>query len=194
MLMDILAGARRGAAWALLALVVAVPSVARAADCTIPGTSTQVVLYQDAHFIVVASPAAVLAVDLSTDYPPPPSEKAPYIYPTNFHQATGNSADAPLLVQVCPLGVTAGTVWNLEASMDDLLNPVGNQSISAQKVAYARRLLNRWTTLSNNPTIVYTGVGSQPVTLALYFEVQLDGSEQAGAYRGALHFNVLAAN
>jgi hypothetical protein len=192
-MLNTLARARRVAPWALLALVATALPFARAADCTIPGASTQVVLYQDTHFTVVGTPAAVVTVDLSKDYPPPPSKKPPYIYGTNFHPALGVQPDAPLLVRVCPVGVTAGAVWNLELSMDDMVDPLTNQSISAQKVAYSRRMLKNWTTLSNEPTIAYTGVGGLPVTLALYFQVQLDGSEQAGGYRGAVQFEVLAA-
>lgn len=192
-MLRMLARARRGVAPALLALVATAPLVARAQDCTIANTDSQVVLYRDAHFVVAASPAADVTVDLTTDYPPPPTAKAPYVYDTNFHPASGTLADAPLLVKICPVGVTENTVWNLQASMDDLVDPVDNQSISATKVAYSRRLMSTWTTLSNDPLIVYTGVGSQPVTLALYFQVWLDGSERAGAYRGALHLDVLAA-
>lgn len=183
-----LAGARRVAPWALFALVTTALPFARA-DCPTLATPNYL-LYKDAHFSVYAYPAPVVNVDLSTSYPPPPSEKPPYVYGTNFHPAVGEQADSPLTVQVCPVGVAS--VWNLRLSVDDLVDRVTNQTISANKVFYTKNMLATWIQLNNNPWVIATGSGDTVVTLKLYFQIHLDGSEQSGAYAGALHFDIFA--
>lgn len=186
--------------WTIVGALAALFGLAQAgAACTIPGAPSQVLLYQDARVAVVAAPSAAISLDLSGNYPPPPGKRAPYVYPTNFHPALPGSSsgpsgsDVPLHVRVCPAGLGATAVWNLQLSIDDLIDPATNARIPASELAYRRRLLSAWTAGSNVPTIVYTGQGSAPVDLYFYFEARLTGAEAAGAYQGTVHFSVLAS-
>lgn len=165
---------------------------AAAQPCSITGAESQVLLFQDAHYTVVASPSSAVVIDLNTGYPPVPGQSAPYVYDTNFHPMGTGTQDAPLTVRVCPTGVSPTTTWDLQLSLDDLLFATTNAQIPAGELYYSRRLQRNWTSASNTPTTVYVGSGPLPQVLYFYFQARLSGAEKPGVYQGALHFAVLA--
>lgn len=169
-------------------------SAAAAQPCSIAGAQTQVLLYQDAHYTVVGSPSSAVVVDLSTGYPPPPGQAAPYVYDTNFHPAGTGTQDMPLTVRVCPSGVSPTTSWNLQLTLDNLLDSATNAQIPAGEIFYNRRLQLNWTAATDTPTTVATGMGAAPQDLYFYFQARLSGAEAAGVYQGDLHFAVLSSN
>ena len=184
---------RRWTMTAMASVALALVAAATASPtCVIEGASSQILLYQTRHFTVVASPSDAVSLDLSSGYPPAPGQKAPYVYPTNFHPSGAGAAEAPLHVRICPVGLPPNAIWNLQLAVDDLVDVSTNAVVPADELAYRRRLLGAWTSGSAIPTIVYTGQGHRPVDLYFYFEARLSGGLPAGAYQGALHFTVLA--
>lgn len=174
-------------AWGLASLASATAQL-----CPISGTGSPMILFQSAHYMVVAKPSNAVVVDLSTGYPPPPGRAAPYVYDTNFHRAAPGTPENALHVRVCPIGVSATTTWELQLSLDDLFDSTTNSQIPADEFYYDRKWQGNWTAASNTPTSVYTQTGPVPKDLYFYFQARLSGTEAAGVYQGALHFAVFA--
>lgn len=186
--------ARRFAGIVALGALACLASVAFARPpCTIEGAPSQVVLDQTAHFTVVAAPTDTIRIDLSKGYPPPAGAAATYhVYPSNFHPAGSGGAETPLTVQVCPFGVSPNTGWNLQISIDDMVDPTTKARIPAGEIYVRRSVVGTWTQGSPTPTVLLTEFGGATRSVRLYFEARLQGSEAAGSYQADVHFNVLA--